>query len=71
MLAAMGAWMGWQTLPFLLLFAALAGLSVALVRLLRTGAQDRRDWRVMRLPLGTLLALSAGPSLGLFSHTAM
>lgn len=70
MLAAMGAWTGWQALPFLLLFAALAGLCVAGVRMARTPADAPKDWRMMRLPLGTLLALSAGPSLWFFSQSA-
>ena len=63
MFAAIGAWLGWAMLPMVLLFAALAGLSVALVRLVsgpKTG-----DWQTMRLPLGTLMAIAVLPTLWL------
>lgn len=64
MFAAMGAWMGWTALPLVLLFAALAGLAIALIRL-TVVPHGEADWRTMRLPLGTLLALAAGPALAL------
>lgn len=68
MFAAIGAWTGWQLLPMVLLFAALAGLAVATARLLSTSGshsstQAQLDWRSMRLPLGTLMALAVGPAL--------
>ncbi|MEQ1687831.1 MAG: prepilin peptidase [Sphingopyxis sp.] len=53
---AIGAWAGWAALPFILLFAALAGIAVALVRRLSLG-QDA-PLAAMRLPLGTLMALA-------------
>lgn len=54
LLGALGAWFGWQALPFILLIAAVAGLIVILV----TGRV--RD-RMARVPLGTFLALAAVP----------
>lgn len=51
-LAAIGLWLGWQALPFVLLTAALVGLLSAI--LLRRGRSDR-------LPFGTLLAIAAIP----------
>ena len=62
--AVLGAWLGWAMLPMLLLFAALAGLAVAMVRKVRSG-NEGADWRMMRLPLGTLLAVAVGPTLWL------
>ena len=54
LLGALGAWFGWQALPFILLIAAVAGLLVMVV----TGrARDR----TARVPLGTFLALAALP----------
>lgn len=54
LLGALGAWFGWQALPFILLIAAVAGLIVMLV----TG---RAKDRMARVPLGTFLALAAVP----------
>lgn len=50
LLAAIGAWLGWRTLPFVVLGACALGLLWALVS---------RKGRLDRLPLGTLLAASA------------
>jgi leader peptidase (prepilin peptidase)/N-methyltransferase len=55
LLAAIGAWLGWAELPFVLLFAGLIGLAVLLVRHLRGGEVSATD----RLPFGTLMALAA------------
>ncbi len=57
LLAAIGAWPGWQALPFLLLGAGLVGLaSLAAMRLRgQTVAGDTR------LPLGSLMAVAAWP----------
>lgn len=57
LLGAIGAWLGWQALPFVLLAASLAGLGWAALAALggRTMAADDR------LPLGTLMALAAWP----------
>jgi leader peptidase (prepilin peptidase)/N-methyltransferase len=54
---AIGAWLGWQQLPFVLLGAGLIGLAVILVMQLRGRAVAATD----RLPLGTLMALAAWP----------
>lgn len=57
LLAAIGAWLGWTQLPYVLLGAGGLGLAaVSLVRL-RGGTVAATD----RLPLGTLLALAAWP----------
>ncbi|PZU11066.1 A24 family peptidase [Sphingomonas sp.] len=49
LLGAIGAWLGWAALPFVLLAACALGILWAI--LARKGAQDR-------LPLGTLLAVA-------------
>jgi leader peptidase (prepilin peptidase) / N-methyltransferase len=55
--AAIGAWLGWQQLPFVLLGAGLLGLAVILMMRLR----GRPVAATERLPLGTLMALAAWP----------
>lgn len=55
---ALGAWLGWQALPFLLLFASVLGLVVALVSLTMGG----KVGRMTRVPLGTFLCLAALPA---------
>ncbi len=57
LLAALGAWLGWQQLPFVLLGAGLLGLAALALRRSRGAAIAATD----RLPLGTLMALSAWP----------
>ncbi len=57
LLAALGAWFGWQALPFILLAASSLGL-VAAALLPLTG---RSVTRTTRLPLGLFLALAAVP----------
>jgi leader peptidase (prepilin peptidase)/N-methyltransferase len=57
MLAAIGAWLGWPSLPFVLLGAGLIGLGVVAATRLRGKAVSATD----RLPLGTLMALAAWP----------
>ena len=52
---AIGLWLGWQALPFVLLGASASGL-LAVAGLALTG---RRVTATMRLPLGTLLAVAA------------
>jgi leader peptidase (prepilin peptidase) / N-methyltransferase len=57
LLAGIGAWLGWQCLPFVLLGAGLLGLLALLLMRLRgapVGASTR-------LPLGALMALAAWP----------
>jgi leader peptidase (prepilin peptidase)/N-methyltransferase len=55
--AAIGAWIGWTQLPFVLVGAGLLGLAVLLLSRLRGAAVTATD----RLPLGTLMALAAWP----------
>lgn len=57
LLAAIGAWLGWQQLPFVLLGAGLLGL--AWVAAMRLGG--RPVSATDRLPLGTLMALATWP----------
>ena len=57
MLAAIGAWLGWASLPFVLLGAGLIGLAAVAAMWLRGKPVTGSD----RLPLGTLLALAAWP----------
>lgn len=54
LLAAAGAWVGWQGLPTILIIAALAGLCHALVR---ARLRNRSLTRLSRLPFGPSLAL--------------
>jgi leader peptidase (prepilin peptidase)/N-methyltransferase len=58
MLAAIGAWLGWPSLPFVLLGAGLIGLAAVAAMRLRGTAVAATD----RLPLGTLMALAAWPA---------
>jgi leader peptidase (prepilin peptidase)/N-methyltransferase len=55
--AAIGAWLGWPLLPFVMLGAGLIGLAVVLGMRLRGQRVAGSD----RLPLGTLMALAAWP----------
>ncbi|MDQ3140417.1 MAG: A24 family peptidase [Pseudomonadota bacterium] len=57
LLAALGAWLGWQQLPFILLGAGIFGLLALLATRMRGGAIAATD----RLPLGTLMAVTAWP----------
>ena len=55
--AAIGAWLGWQALPFVLLAASLLGLLLALTALVH----GRAVTGATALPLGTLLCVAAVP----------
>ncbi len=57
LLGAIGCWLGWQSLPLVLVAASVIGLLAVLSMAMR-GAQVAAD---TRLPLGTLMALSAWP----------
>lgn len=57
LLGALGAWFGWQALPFILLIAASLGLVGVLVAM----ALGRAVQSSSRVPLGTLLAIAAMP----------
>jgi leader peptidase (prepilin peptidase) / N-methyltransferase len=52
-LAAIGAYVGWQLLPFVILFASIAGIIIALVHML-----IRRQFKSTPLPFGPYLALA-------------
>jgi leader peptidase (prepilin peptidase)/N-methyltransferase len=57
LLGAIGAWLGWQTLPAVILGASLVGLAHVGARLLAGQPVLATD----RLPLGALMALAAFP----------
>ena len=57
LLGGIGAWLGWQVLPTILLFAALSGLAFAAVQ--RLFRPRRTAWQVQRIPLGTCLIIAA------------
>lgn len=57
LIAALGAWLGWQQLPLLLLGAGLLGLAAVGATLLRGAPVAATD----RLPLGALMAIVAWP----------
>ncbi len=62
MLAGIGFWTGWMALPFIVLLASLAGLAVALVRVI---APREQRGEPTKLPLGTLMALAVLPGVTL------
>lgn len=57
LLGAIGLWLGWQTLPFVLLGASILGLNQMLYQL----ARKRPITLETRLPLGALMAVAAFP----------
>lgn len=57
LLGALGAWFGWQALPFILLLASSLGLLVVLAGM----AVGRAPNRSSRVPLGAFLAIAAFP----------
>lgn len=57
LLGAIGAWLGWTMLPFVLLLASLAGLTMIAVRKARGESVARTD----ALAFGALLAVAAWP----------
>lgn len=57
LLGAIGAWLGWQTLPMVLLGGSGVGLLYVLLRTLQRRPMTVTD----RLPLGALMALAAFP----------
>lgn len=57
LLAALGAWLGWQLLPLVLVGAGLVGIAALLLKRLRGEAVAATD----RLPLGSLMVLPAWP----------
>lgn len=57
LLAAIGAWLGWAMLPFVLLGAGVSGL----LAVLAMRARGQKVDGATRLPLGALMALAAWP----------
>ena len=57
LLGAIGCWLGWQALPLVLIGASLLGIVVALLLL----ARGKAVAATTRLPLGTLMAVTAFP----------
>jgi leader peptidase (prepilin peptidase) / N-methyltransferase len=57
MLGAIGCWMGWQSVPYILIGASMIGLAVALVMLIGAIKVDATT----RLPFGALMAVTAFP----------
>ena len=57
LLGALGAWFGWQALPFILLLAASLGLLAVMAAMATGRAVDGAT----RVPLGTFLAVAAVP----------
>jgi leader peptidase (prepilin peptidase)/N-methyltransferase len=67
LLGAIGLWLGWRLLPAVVFLAALTGLAVVLVGLLRGREATLGD----RMPFGALLAIAAYPAwLFLLGSTA-
>lgn len=58
LLGAIGLWLGWRLLPTVVLLAALTGLAIVLVGLLRGRGAGLGD----RMPFGALLAIAAYPA---------
>jgi leader peptidase (prepilin peptidase)/N-methyltransferase len=58
LLGAIGLWLGWRMLPVVVLLAALAGLTVVLLGMMRGRTAALGD----RLPFGALLAIAAYPA---------
>lgn len=58
LLGAIGLWLGWRLLPAVVFLAALTGLAMVLVGLLRGRSAGLGD----RMPFGALLAIAAYPA---------
>lgn len=59
-LAALGAWLGWQVLPALILLAAVAGLVVALLQRISARKTAAGGMRTVEIAFGPYLAAAAG-----------
>ncbi len=57
LLGAIGLWLGWRMLPFVLVLASLAGLGAVLIAAIRGKPMAATD----RLPFGALMAIAAYP----------
>ena len=58
LLGALGAWLGWQTLPLILLIASMTALILAAWDMVK----GRAVTRVTQVPLGTFMAIAAIPA---------
>ena len=58
LLGALGAWMGWQTLPLILLIASGTALMLAAWDMMKGRAVSRAT----QVPLGTFMAMAAIPA---------
>ncbi len=66
LLAAIGAWTGWEALPVIVLGAALLGLLCALILTIA----GRGRYASLRLPLGAFLAVVAWPVWIMAQHSS-
>ena len=66
LMAAIGAWLGWQTAPAVILIAAVLGLAYAIVRILH-----RTATRGTPIPFGPFLAIAATAVLFVTTRTDM
>lgn len=66
LVAAIGAWLGWQTLPLLLLLASLSGIGWALV----TRREGDRPLASRRVPFGVFLCAAAFAAVPLWPWLA-
>jgi leader peptidase (prepilin peptidase)/N-methyltransferase len=57
LLGAIGLWLGWRMLPFVLVLASMVGLGIALTAAIRGKPMAATD----RLPFGALMAIAAYP----------
>ena len=57
LLGGIGAWLGWQVLPTILLVAALLGLAFAVLQ--RPFGPRQTNWQDQRIPLGSCLICAA------------
>jgi leader peptidase (prepilin peptidase)/N-methyltransferase len=66
LLGAIGAWLGWAALPYVLLIAGLVGIGAVVLAQLR----GEKVTAVTRIPLGALMAVAAWPVwIVLYAHT--
>jgi leader peptidase (prepilin peptidase) / N-methyltransferase len=64
LLGAIGCWLGWTSLPYILVGASIIGLTVALLMLVR----GKDVAATTRLPFGALMAVTAFPFWLLLTH---
>jgi leader peptidase (prepilin peptidase)/N-methyltransferase len=62
LLAGIGAWLGWQSLPMTVFLASLFGLVFAVFKYAPGSVSSQ--WSTVRLPLGTLLSIASILLLG-------